>query len=92
MEKRKEKTPGQRERSIAPATSLTYALRGYKVVIESQQDAKLLQTARGVWGKQRLRGGEYGSQISSTQYMNKNATRRPSIAVEWALKGYIHRP
>ncbi len=59
---KKKKPLAKGKASIASAASLTYALHGYKVVIESQQDAKLLQTARGVWGKQRLRGGEYGSQ------------------------------
>ena len=34
---------------MAPVTSLTYTLCGYKIVTESQQDAKLLQIARGVW-------------------------------------------
>ena len=30
-----------------------------------------------------------GHKISSTQY---NTLKRPSMAVEWALKGHIHRP
>ena len=64
---------------MAPVTSLTYTLRGYKIVTESQQDAKLLQIARGVWENkgEGVEGiGEVsnyciiGHKISSTGYMN----------------------
>ena len=50
-EKKKKKPLAKGKASIAPAASLTYALHGYKIVAESQQDAKPLQkgsqTARG---------------------------------------------
>ena len=45
-EKKEKKPLAEGKASLAPATSLTYALRGYKIVAESQQDAKLLQIAR----------------------------------------------
>ena len=54
--RKEKKKPLAKKASIAPANSLTYALHGYKVVIESQQDAKLLQTARGGVGKTKVKG------------------------------------
>ena len=51
--KKKKKALAKGKLSIAPATSLTYALHRYKIIAESQQDAKLVQIASRVWGKQR---------------------------------------
>jgi hypothetical protein len=63
QEKKKKKALAKGKPSIAPATSLTYALRRYKIVTESQQDAKLVQIASRVWGKQRWRGGGYRGSV-----------------------------
>ena len=46
-EKKRKKPLGEGKASLAPVTSLTYALCGYKIVAESQQDAKLVQIVRG---------------------------------------------
>ncbi len=72
MEKRKRKTPAKGKVSIVLAASLTYALRGYKVVTESWQDARL----QGKWRKEKKTRAE------------GKVSRAPATSLTYALHGY----
>ena len=68
MEKRKRrKKPGEGKASIVSAASLAYALRGYKIVAESWEDARLQ-------GKKRKSPSQRGTKYSTCNFFDLRPT------------------